>query len=142
MVICFSRQAFAAPEIQTDKKGSLTVSELYDEKGAMKPIADVEVEVWRVARVTSGAKFVPVDGFTDAAVELNKLSAAAWKDAADALLACTKANPTKVGAPLKMKTNTGGEALFSNLETGLYLIAPVKPESAFRDIRHICRKRC
>ena len=128
LVICFSRQAFAASEIQTDKKGSLTVSELYDEKGAVKPIADVELEVWRVARVTSGAKFVPVDGFADAAVEINKLSAAAWKDAADALLAYTKANSTKVGTPLKMKTNTGGEALLSNLETGLYLIAPVKSE--------------
>ncbi len=126
LITFFPRQAFASHGIQIDRKASLTVSETYSVKEEVKPLANVELEVWRVARVTTGVKFVLTDGFAASGVSVNRLSGSEWQDAADALLAYAKANAQDVGNAAKIKTDANGKASLSNLETGLYLVAPVQ----------------
>ena len=128
LITFFPRQAFASHGIQIDRNASLTVNETYSIQNKVKNLADVELQVWRVARVTTGVKFVLTDGFAVSGVSVNRLSGSEWQDAADALLAYAKANPGTVGQPEKIKTGDSGSAVLSNLETGLYLVAPVKPE--------------
>ena len=126
LMMFFPQQAFASHGIQIDRNGSLTVNETYSIQNKVKNLADVELQVWRVARVTTGVKFVLTDGFAASGVSVNRLSGSEWQDAADALLAYAKANAQDVGNAAKIKTDATGKASLSNLETGLYLVAPVQ----------------
>ena len=126
LMMFFPQQAFASHGIQIDRNGSLTVNETYSVQNEVKNLADVELQVWRVARVTTGVKFVLTDGFATSGVSINRLSGSEWQDAADALLAYAKANTQDVGDAAKIKTDANGKASLSNLETGLYLVAPVQ----------------
>lgn len=126
LITFFPQQAFASHGIQIDRNGSLTVNETYSIQNKVKNLADVELQVWRVARVTTGVKFVLTDGFAASGVSVNRLSGSEWQDAADALLAYAKANAQDVGNAAKIKTDANGKASLSNLETGLYLVAPVQ----------------
>lgn len=126
LMMFFPQQAFASHGIQIDRNGSLTVNETYSIQNKVKNLADVELQVWRVARVTTGVKFVLTDGFAASGVSVNRLSGSEWQDAADALFAYAKANAQDVGNAAKIKTDATGKASLSNLETGLYLVAPVQ----------------
>ena len=120
----FPQQAFAVHVINTDATGSLTVHETYAVDNQVKNLKDVELEVWQVARVTAGAKFVLLDDWASSDIKINKLSTSGWQDAADALLAYAKANAQDIGAATTIKTGENGLASLSNLKTGLYLVAP------------------
>ena len=120
LMMFFPQQAFASHGIQIDRNGSLTVNETYSIQNKVKNLADVELQVWRVARVTTGVKFVLTDGFAASGVSVNRLSGSEWQDAADALFAYAKANAQDVGNAAKIKTDATGKASLSNLETGLY----------------------
>lgn len=79
--------------------------------------------LYRVARLTENARFELLSGYDAGDADVNSLSTAqAWSDLAATLAA-------QVGEPYaEAATNQAGEAIFTQMETGLYLVVGQKVE--------------
>lgn len=126
MTSVLAQYAYAFTPVDTDRTDtSITIKEAYSVQDSDYPLKDVELRLWRVASVTSGAKFVYRDEWKESAVPIENLTAAEWKDAADALLAFAEAEDALKPAEMTGKTDADGKLTFDNLKVGLYLAAPV-----------------
>lgn len=136
----FPQQAFASHGIQIDRNGSLTVNETYSIQNKVKNLADVELQVWRVARVTTGVKFVLTDGFAASGVSVNRLSGSEWQDAADALLLMQKQTRRMWGMLPKSKLMQLEKQACQTLKQDCTWLHRYRHRFGFRDIRYICRE--
>lgn len=116
LVCCFGTTAFAYEAIGTGRETSLTV---YFGKGG-NGFTDVEFRVYRVAEVSAGARFTLTGDFADYPVKVNGLDSSGWRALAQTLEGYAARDNL---SPLKTEgTGRDGKAVFSHLETGLYLV--------------------
>ena len=116
LVCCFGTTAFAYEAVDTGQETSLTV---YFGKGG-NGFADVEFRVYRVAEVSAGARFTLTGDFADYPVKVDGLDSSGWRALAQTLEGYAARDGLH---PLQTaETGRDGKAVFSHLETGLYLV--------------------
>ena len=117
LLLCgFGTTAFAYGTIDTGREASLTV--YFGRNG--NGFSDVEFQVYRVAEVSASAKFTLTGDFADYPVQVNGLDSSGWRALAQTLDGYVARDRLK---PLdKEKTDRDGEAVFTGLKPGLYLV--------------------
>lgn len=116
-ISCLSVTVFARGHIDIDRPASLQM--FFGEDG--KGFSNVEFRIYRVAEITEAGDFVLSETFREYPVELNNLDSSGWRTLAqtlDAYVARDNINPYWA-----KKTEQTGNVHFSDLPTGLYLVA-------------------
>lgn len=108
-------QVSAAGKIDTDKKGSLTIT--YTHESA--PVAGVQFDLYKVADVDAYAEYTLAGDFKTYPVELKVQDSSEWKTLAETLSAY--ADRDQVAAAASGKTDEKGQLVFADQKPGLYL---------------------
>lgn len=124
LVLCmvFPVTVRAYESVDTNKRAMLTLN--HSAEG--RPIGGVEFKIYRVADMTSAAEFYTVSEFKNAKVSMSaETTEESWSERAITLEAYLIQRESE-GAPV-LPTSSGvtdenGQLIFSNLETGLYLV--------------------
>ena len=116
LACCFGTTAFAYEAVDTGQETSLTVYFGKDGNG----FSNVEFQVYRVAEVSAGAKFTLTGDFSDYPVRVNGLDSSGWRALAQTLE--SYAARDSLSPRQTEETGRDGKAVFSHLETGLYLV--------------------
>ena len=116
LAVCFGTTAFAYGTIDTGREASLAVYFGKDGNG----FSNAEFQVYRVAEVSAGAAFTLTGDFADYPVQVNGLDSSGWRALAQTLEGYAARDSL---SPLQSEeTGRDGKAVFSNLDTGLYLV--------------------
>ena len=118
-------EALAAPQIDRDQTGSITVQIVC--KG--EAVSGGSITIFRVASLDEALRFQPVEEFADVKVDLNeKLSAAKIRTLAEfAEARKVKGQTVSIGSD--------GRAEFSDLKTGLYLVMQQEESEGYLPIK-------
>ena len=118
-------EALAAPQIDRDQTGSITVQIVC--KG--EAVSGGSITIFRVASLDEALRFQPVEEFADVKVDLNeKLSAAKIRTLAEfAEARKVKGQTVSIGSD--------GRAGFSDLKTGLYLVMQQEESEGYLPIK-------
>ena len=116
LAVCCSPAALAYGAIDTGREASLTVFFGKDGDGFSR----VEFQIYRAAEVSEGGTFTLTGDFADYPVQVNGLDSSGWRALAQTL----EGYAARDGLPPMQAEETGrdGRAVFSHLETGLYLV--------------------
>lgn len=108
--------AQAVSVVENDRDGSLTVSFTGDDPS----LPQVEFQLFRVADISADARFTLTSDFADYPVAMSGLDSAGWRALAQTLAAYAARDGLDPHAA--SLTNDQGDAVFSLLEPGLYLV--------------------
>lgn len=112
---CISQTVFAYSIVDTGRDCSLSV-----QFGTDPGLSGAEFSLFRVAEISDTAHFTLTDDFKEYNVSLEDMDAAGWRALAQTLAAYVSKDQL---SPLKSeKTDESGNLLFSDLQTGLYLV--------------------
>lgn len=128
IVICLTMFAplcvNGATPLDPDAEASLTIS--YQKDGATFP--GLTVDIYRVAQAFSSGKFELIEPFSSYPVNIHDImEQEQWTNVANTLNAYIVSN--HVTPDKEALTNAEGLAVFTNLETGLYLVEEVVAEN-------------
>lgn len=113
-----SGSALAIGTVETGAPCSLTLSCVYDSK----PVEGMALRLYRVAAVSPSGSYTLTDTFTGSGVSLDALDdAAQHRETAAALAQFVRENGLSAGA--EAQTDADGNASFSALPTGMYLLS-------------------
>lgn len=110
------------PDINPDKELSLTIKYSYEIKGHTKYLKGAGFKLYRVADLTAkkgSAMYNPRKGFNFRGLSYEKMKAT---DSLKAALKFHKIVKERGISPTKKKTDKFGEATFTNLKPGMYLV--------------------
>lgn len=116
ITISTSTLAGAAGEVETDRKGKLTLEYISDGT----PLSGAQFSLYRVGDITSSASCTLSGDFASYPVSLKDLDSTGWNTAANTLSVYITAD--KINAFQTEKTDSQGQIVFDNLLTGLYLL--------------------
>ena len=120
---------FGISYVYSEGTGSLTIK--YTRKDNGQGIAGVEMSVFKVANL-SGTSYVLTEAFDGSGILVNDLSTADKKNRAAAVLFAYASEKGISGT--KTETDVHGNANFSRLTHGIYLVAQTKAVSGFKTI--------
>lgn len=130
-VLILAAPALASEPIQTEKNGSLTIENFYDEL----PLANVPFSLYRVAEVSQDGTFALLPAYEGSGAAVNGLTKAKeWRASTETLAAWIQTQ--KLQPDAKKTTDKQGKAEFSRLSTGLYLV--VGEQTRIGDKRYTC----
>ncbi len=122
-------RAKAINPIDVSKKASLTIQ--YKSSGAF--LSDLPVEIFRFAEIKENGTFDLVSPFDKYQINIYGItSEKEWKEVSSTLssyIVADKIEPYKA-----LKTNSEGKAVFSDIETGMYLVKEVLAENEGKTI--------
>lgn len=122
MIAVCVQYASAFSTIDLSSKGDISITEAFETKNKTYYLSEIEIKLWRVADVTSGARFKLTDEFKESEIKVHNLTSSQWQEAADGLL--SYAQKQNISAEQIKTTGTDGTAAFGDLKPGLYLAAP------------------
>lgn len=122
MIAVCVQYASAFSTIDLSSKGDISITEAFETKNKTYYLSEIEIKLWRVADVTSGARFKLTDEFKASEIKVRNLTSSQWQEAADGLL--SYAQNQEISAEQKKTTGTDGTAVFGDITPGLYLAAP------------------
>ncbi len=117
ILMLLSQTALAFEPIDVGKKVSLTVVFCPADSAAK----NVSFNLWRAADVSPDCEYTVSEKFARYALTFDGLDADRWRALAQTMTAYAAAD--KIAADFTVKTDPEGSAVFSGLETGLYLVS-------------------
>lgn len=124
--VCAFSTCDAVADATDSASGSIAIAYSHNSSESGTTIADADISLYKIGKVSSGANFKPIAPFTNSITypfdwsTLTDKDAKVYRDAANTLaglIALNRPEATQTGI-----TNTTGNLTFSNVEDGLYLI--------------------
>ena len=123
MTVCCPLNVQGVVSVDPETKASLTLD--YQKEG--KTFSDLEIGIYRVAKVLENGTFELIEPFSSYPINIHDITAQEqWNNTADTLNSYIVANNLPVYKT--ERTNQNGTATFTDLETGLYFVNEVVTE--------------